>query len=505
MRAGMRLGLAGVILLGANNSLQNASAEGDTRTLSFHHLHTHENITITFKRDGRYDEAALKKLNWFMRDWRKDQEIRMDPQLFDILWEAYREVGGTQPIQVICGYRSPATNSMLRARSSGVAQGSLHTHGQAMDFAIPGVPLEKLREVGLRLQRGGVGFYPTSGSPFVHMDTGNIRHWPRMTTAQLLKVFPEGRTVHVPSDGPPLRGYALALADVERRGDEPSSVSLAAARRAGVSTASAGKTRSLFAGLFGGGKDNEETSDEATTAAAPASKQQRATAVAALAPKPIATEKMVPLPAARPQALAVAAATPELAAEDQLVTASLTPKPNMFDDRGIWQNPDEKGANQPLQNGSYQVAAAGPAEPPEQVALAYASGGAPVPLPAARARPMGQSVPKLAREAAPLTAATTAVAAGTPPMSFGGQRADSPWMRATMLTPSVSSYMNATHMAVQFDPLQFTELLYKPAQSIVMTFSADPGLGMVADRFSGSAVVFLATATFVNHTTAALR
>ncbi len=42
----------------------------------------------------------------------------------------------------------------------------------AMDFAIPGVDLEKLREVGLRLQRGGVGFYPTSGSPFVHMDTG---------------------------------------------------------------------------------------------------------------------------------------------------------------------------------------------------------------------------------------------------------------------------------------------------------------------------------------------
>ena len=78
-RAGARLGVAGLLLLGANNSLQNAVAEGDTRTLSFHHVHTGEDITITFKRNGRYDEAALKKLDWFMRDWRKEQETHMDP------------------------------------------------------------------------------------------------------------------------------------------------------------------------------------------------------------------------------------------------------------------------------------------------------------------------------------------------------------------------------------------------------------------------------------------
>ena len=235
-RAGARLGMAGLFMLGANDALQNASAEGDTRTLSFHHLHTGEDITITFKRNGRYDDAALKKLDWFMRDWRKEQQTHMDPHLFDLLWEAYREVGATQPIDVVCGYRSPDTNAMLRARSSGVAQNSQHINGQAMDFFIPGVPLEKIREVGLRLQRGGVGFYPTSGSPFVHMDTGTIRHWPRMTHDQLAKVFPDGRTVHIPSDGQPLRGYALALADVERRGGQPSETSLEAAREAGVIT-----------------------------------------------------------------------------------------------------------------------------------------------------------------------------------------------------------------------------------------------------------------------------
>jgi uncharacterized protein YcbK (DUF882 family) len=86
-RTGVSLALAATILLGANASLQNAVAEGDTRTLTFHHLHTGEDITVTFKRNGRYDDAALKKLDWFMRDWRKEQSTSMDPHLFDVLWE----------------------------------------------------------------------------------------------------------------------------------------------------------------------------------------------------------------------------------------------------------------------------------------------------------------------------------------------------------------------------------------------------------------------------------
>ena len=141
----------------------------------------------------------------------------MDPQLFDVLWEAYRQTGATQPINVVCGYRSPTTNAALRRRSNGVAQNSQHIQGKAMDFFIPGVPLAKLRAVGLRLQAGGVGFYPSSGSPFVHMDTGSVRHWPRMTRQQLVAVFPNGHTLHVPTDGKPLPGYAEALAAYKAR------------------------------------------------------------------------------------------------------------------------------------------------------------------------------------------------------------------------------------------------------------------------------------------------
>ncbi|MFN3657500.1 MAG: DUF882 domain-containing protein, partial [Pseudolabrys sp.] len=453
-RMGARVSLAGLLLVGGNDALQNASAEGDTRTLSFYNLHTRESLTVTFKRNGRYDDDALKKLDWFMRDWRKEEQVRMNPHLFDLLWETYREVGGKEPIEIICGYRSPATNSMLRARSSGVAQTSLHTQGHAIDFHIPGVALDKVRAVGLQLQRGGVGFYPSSGSPFIHMDTGTVRHWPRMTTAQLTKVFPDGRTVHVPSDGPPLPGYALALAEVEARGSEPSSVSLAAARDAGIDTAAAGKPqKSLFARIFGGGaKDREEAADEETTAALP-KRSRAATQVASLAaPKPVATTPIVPLPSARPKGLAVAAAAPKDKPDDRIVTAALAarsdlktdPKTPAFDARGVWVSPIEQSELPAAQDASpFKVAAAEPAAD-EAAPLAYAAADG-VPPPAARARPMGKAMPQVARETPAMTAAPALAAMKAPPMALGGQRADTPWRRAAVLTPSVSA-MTVTRM-----------------------------------------------------------
>jgi uncharacterized protein YcbK (DUF882 family) len=499
-------------MLGANDALQNASAEGDTRTLSFHHLHTGEDITVTFKRNGRYDDAALKKLDWFMRDWRKEQETHMDPHLFDLLWEAYREVGATQAIDVVCGYRSPETNSMLRARSSGVAQFSQHVNGQAMDFFIPGVPLEKIREVGLRLQRGGVGFYPTSGSPFVHMDTGTIRHWPRMTHDQLAKVFPDGRTVHIPSDGQPLRGYSLALADVERRGGKPSETSLEAAREAGVITAhyepaTARPKRGLLARLFGGGKDADEVSEE------PAPKQARTpmgaiSAVASLSPpktRPVAVEHIVPLPTARPKPVAVAVATPKPIART-IVTASLGS--NLFDNRGYWRGAVQTGPELPAAAAAPSAFETASIEPKAtgSTALAYAAESeAPAP---ARARPMGSRMPQLPKEASVMPAQGNTTVVARPALAPAGanpdQRSDSPWLRAAMITPSVSTYMTATRLgAMDMRPLQ--GLMYKPSLSVTMSFSADPQLGMTASHFNGPAVVFLATTTFSKQSTASLR
>ena len=97
--------------------MQQAKAVGDTRTLSLHHVHTNEDLTITYKKNGQYDEDALKKINWIMRDWRKNESIEMDRQEIDLIWEVYQEVGAKEPIEIICGYRSPGTNEMLRGRS----------------------------------------------------------------------------------------------------------------------------------------------------------------------------------------------------------------------------------------------------------------------------------------------------------------------------------------------------------------------------------------------------
>jgi uncharacterized protein YcbK (DUF882 family) len=503
-RAGSRLGMAGMLLLGASNSLQNAVAEGDTRTLSFHHVHTGEDITVTFKRNGRYDEAALKKLDWFMRDWRKNKEVHMDPRLFDLLWEVYRDVGATQPIQIICGYRSSGTNEMLRERSSGVARYSQHINGQAIDFFIPGVSLATIRAEGLKLQRGGVGFYPTSGSPFVHMDTGLVRHWPRIPRDELVRIFPDGRTVHIPADGKPLRNYALALADVERRGNAPSSTSLEAARDAGVisesqlqqaelvqaeARAEKPHQRSLLARLFGMRKGEDEPVEKP---AAP--RQARApVAVASVAPaKSVATKRIVPLPAARPASVMLAAATPR-APEPTMTTASVSTR--MIESRNIWGDV-VKVPGPPEAAASDQPSAAN--------LMAYAAEAQPTAAPT-RARPMGDRVPRLAREARVIPGpASVTIAVKAPDMSIGGQRSDSPWLRAAMLTPSVSEFMTSTRLG-ETNPVWLHELLHKPEQSLVMTFSADPHLGMLADRFSGHAVVFLATATFAPQTTASLR
>src|SRR5262245_51076779 len=233
-RAGYCCSVAALLVFWGSNNLQNAIAQGETRTISFHHIHTDEELTVAYKVNGRYDEEALRKINNLLRDWRESKTIAMDPHLIDLLWEVHREVGAKGAIWVVCGYRSPETNSMLRRRSSGVAQFSQHMLGKAIDFYIPGVSLEQLREAGLRAQRGGVGFYPTSGSPFVHMDTGSVRHWPRMPEPQLASVLAKGQL------------NSQSASDTGQRSRMPG----------------------LLARLFGGGKDQAE--DAAAAAAAPA-------------------------------------------------------------------------------------------------------------------------------------------------------------------------------------------------------------------------------------------
>jgi len=233
-------------------------AAGQTRTLKLYFIHTQEKASITFKRNGRYDAKGLQEINRFLRDWRRNEPTKMDPRLLDLVWEVYQKSGSRDYIHVVSAYRSPATNGMLRSRSKGVAKKSQHMLGKAMDFYLPDVKLKTLREIGMKFQVGGVGFYPTSGSPFVHMDVGGVRAWPRMTRNELVRLFPDGKTLHVPADGKPLPGYELAVADYKRRvGASGIEVAGGGAKGAGDKETTKRKG-TLFAMLFGAGGDEDE-------------------------------------------------------------------------------------------------------------------------------------------------------------------------------------------------------------------------------------------------------
>jgi uncharacterized protein YcbK (DUF882 family) len=526
-KAGYRIGLTSLLLLAGAGSVHDATALNETRTLSFHHTHSDEDLTVTFKRDGRYDEEALKKINHFLRDWRSQDSTTMDRHLFDILWEVYRDVDGKKPIQIISAYRSPATNAMLRRRSSGVARFSQHMLGHAMDFYIPDVPLEQIRAAGLRLQRGGVGFYPTSGSPFVHLDTGSVRHWPRMTHDQLARVFPDGRTVHLPSNGGPMKGFELARADIERRGN-------------GDDAASVGKKPSLFAALFRGGTSTEED-DEGASAPIKNEKPAPASVTTAKSADPVPTPRSKPvgstiqLAAADAQTVSAAKARPESKPEaNQAAQASAEPKPqtpaDIINSRGFWDDiPRATNQATPAQVAALRarqaLAAATDPQPTASVtesfnkAMAYAPAAS---SPVDRANVVAASAPLPPRPARPArnagaaaTEINTVVAKG-PQGGAQGQdsvvatstrlaaaQGNSIWMRVVMLAPSASNAMSTTVLG-DTEMTQMRSHFVKPQAAIAMTFSEDPMMGMTSDRFTGSATAQLPTQSFVMRT-AALR
>jgi len=239
---------------------EDAVANGETRTLYLFHTHTKEQIAATYLVGGRYDQSVLEQLNWFLRDWRRDEPTKMDPHLFDVVWEAYRQAGASEPVHVVSAYRSPETNAMLRRRSRAVAKYSQHMLGKAMDTTTPGMSMEQIREIGMRMQRGGVGYYPTAGTPFVHLDVGGVRSWPRMSYEQLARLFPDGKTVHLPTNNQPLARYEEAKAEIEARGN---GAYVPAVER---------QSKGLFAMLFGGGEEDEDNA--VATAPPPAARKQ---------------------------------------------------------------------------------------------------------------------------------------------------------------------------------------------------------------------------------------
>jgi len=146
-----------------------------TRALRFSHTHTGEQLSVEYFGAGQYWPDALSAINWLLRDFRTGDVHVIDAELLDLLHRVAAMTDTGRPFQVISGYRSPATNEMLRHRSEGVAAGSLHMQGQAIDIRLADVPLIKLKAAALASHRGGVGYSPASD--FVHVDTGRVRSW----------------------------------------------------------------------------------------------------------------------------------------------------------------------------------------------------------------------------------------------------------------------------------------------------------------------------------------
>lgn len=145
------------------------------RELRFLHTHTGERARVTYFEAGRYLDDGLAELNHLLRDFRTGDIAPMDPALFDVLHRVQRLSGSSGTFEIISGYRSPATNESLRKAGRGVARQSQHTLGRAIDVRLTDVETAKLRDAGIAVGGGGVGYYPSSD--FVHLDTGRVRRW----------------------------------------------------------------------------------------------------------------------------------------------------------------------------------------------------------------------------------------------------------------------------------------------------------------------------------------
>jgi uncharacterized protein YcbK (DUF882 family) len=170
----LALGGAGALALLAAAPPARAAAT-PTRRIVLHNTHTQESLSVDYCRDGSYCGPALAAVNQVLRDHRNGAVYPIDPTLLDVLHAAAGRCDRDAEFEVISGYRSPESNAAMHARSSGVAAKSLHMEGRAIDVRLVGCDLARLRDAGLALGQGGVGYY--RGPQFVHLDTGRVRTW----------------------------------------------------------------------------------------------------------------------------------------------------------------------------------------------------------------------------------------------------------------------------------------------------------------------------------------
>jgi len=177
-RSFLKTSLVGLLLLGSRLMRPSVACANELPDgkLTFFNVHTNERLRVRYRDNaGNYDLTALDEVNHILRCHHTGEVAAIDVQLLEHVNLVHKAVDDAGEIHVISGYRSPEYNAQLVKRSRRVAQHSLHIQGQALDFYVPGVKLREIRYAALRLQYGGVGYYPRA--QFIHLDCGPFRTW----------------------------------------------------------------------------------------------------------------------------------------------------------------------------------------------------------------------------------------------------------------------------------------------------------------------------------------
>lgn len=187
------LGALGTPLIGAATELQPPPDLFDSqaldldfwikpRTLTVTRPQSNEKATLLYWKDGEVIESAYQQLCHLLRDVNGRETAPIDPKLLEMLWSTQAFIaryGLNQPVEILSGYRTPASNKRLQEAGIPAARKSLHMVGKAADIRLANLNEEVLGGLIRSFRGGGVGYYYRSGprGGWIHADTGLERTW----------------------------------------------------------------------------------------------------------------------------------------------------------------------------------------------------------------------------------------------------------------------------------------------------------------------------------------
>lgn len=152
-----------------------SAAEPSSRIIALHSCWNDESFVGPFFDRGEYVSDALAEIDHLFRDRHTNDVRQIDVRLLDLLHAFKWRAGYRGSFEIVCGYRSAATNRKLRKRNRHVAKESRHVVGQAVDLRFYGLTIDEAHETALAMKAGGVGYYPREN--FIHLDVGPVRRW----------------------------------------------------------------------------------------------------------------------------------------------------------------------------------------------------------------------------------------------------------------------------------------------------------------------------------------